>query len=88
MTLTELAQELRKIFRFRYLTTSRGSDLFVLWRVKPRFIQGVKEWYIDDFTVENFMLLDADFLSSKLDLSEYKDADGNIDYSKCIVEVE
>ena len=23
-----------------------------------------------------------------IDLSEYRDADGNIDYSKCIVEVE
>ncbi len=88
LTLKELAQELRKIFTFRYLTTSRGSDLLVLWKVKPRFIQGVREWYINDFTVDNFMLIDTAFLSSKLDLSEYRDADGNIDYSKCIVEVE
>ena len=27
-------------------------------------------------------------VAEALDLSEYKDADGNIDYSKCIVEVE
>ena len=88
LTLKELSCELRKIFTFRYLTTSRGSDLLVLWKVKPRFIQGVREWYINDFTVDNFMLIDTAFLSSKLDLSEYKDADGIIDYSKCIVEVE
>lgn len=86
MTLTELARELRKIFKFRYLTVSRNTNLLLIWKKKPAF-RGRREWQLDG-PVDQFLIIEPDFLSINLDLSEYKDADGNIDYSKCIVEVE
>ena len=41
---------------------------------KPFYVPGVHQFYVHEM--------------SDIDLSEYKDADGNIDYSKCLVEVE
>lgn len=82
MTLKEVAIELRKFFFFKYLTIHR-VDIY-LWRDKPLFMAEYKAWrYAQDIATIN-----ATDLNCSLDLSEYKDADGNIDYSKCIVEVE
>ena len=85
LTLKELARELRKIFEFRYLTAeSVEGKIVALWDGKP-FFTGY-EWH---FTDKAQCIIDIRFHHIPvLDLSEYKDADGNIDYSKCIVEVE
>ncbi len=84
-TLRTLALELRKIFKFRYLTIDYDypASLMGMWYEKPEF--GFSCWdrstgYLGDFSTSA--------LNIELNLSEYKDADGNIDYSKCIVEVE
>ena len=91
LTLKELARELRKLFEFGYLV-AYGSELYG-YRVrsylfKPKYIPIGGFWF--NATRGNDALLDISFsdLRVNLDLSEYKDADGNIDYSKCIVEVE
>ena len=81
-TLKELAYELRKDFKFKYLTVSR--DIVLLWKKKPVYLS--REWFIEG-PIDQFMVINMDFFSVDINLSEYKDADGNIDYSKCIVEV-
>ena len=89
MTLSEFANELRKIFRFDCLTVEvpHYGLYFVLWNQKPHW--NGKYWDAEmdgkGHIVVDFLEFD---LAGKVDLSEYKDADGNIDYSKCIVEVE
>ena len=89
MTLTEFAKELRKIFRFKYLTKDPFGAIYC-WDGKPVYdveesfwtsgprggVNPVLETWPSSLTVE------------PLDLSEYADENGNIDYSKCIVEVE
>ena len=99
MTLNELAIELRKIFQFRYLTCDM-SEKIRIWRVRPEFrnqtsIFDCGSWRIprkqSHANREAALAEKHGFgrsLVSPLDLSEYKDTDGNIDYSKCIVEVE
>ena len=86
MTLTELAQELRKIFKFRYLTVSEDWPLptIIMWGGKVEY--DGRGWnmiepksYYGSFNVSS--------LCTKLDLSEYADENGVIDYSRCIVEV-
>ena len=84
LTLTELARELRKIFRFKYLTVSPYREEVLLWWDKPES-DGFYWWATETCTQVAFY---SAVLSVPIDLSEYKDADGNIDYSKCIVEVE
>ena len=104
LTLKELAHELRKLFKFDILTYSAWEDgdcyvteqldEIILWyrRVPgalPEYDETAGNFYGD---VEVIALLKISsmnaMVSEPLDLSEYKDADGNIDYSKCIVEVE
>ena len=91
LTLTELADELMKLLGFRYLV-AYGSELYGYrvraYLLKPKYILAGGYWFND--TRGNDALLDISFsdLRVNLDLSEYKDSDGNIDYSKCIVEVE
>ena len=89
MTLTELAHELRKIFKFKYLTVEIAifNPYFCLWTERPYWngtYWGAKE--------DGQKHIVTDFLSfetvASIDLSEYKDENGEIDYSKCIVEVE
>ena len=89
MTLTELAHELRKVFKFKYLTKDPIGDIYC-WDGKPVYdavesfwksgsrggVTPVLETWPSSMTVKT------------LDLSEYKDENGEIDYSKCIVEVE
>ena len=99
LTLKELARELRKIFRFKYLTCGEmfywGQSHIVLWISNQPLTLSVRneggeerpcyihEWEGDDI-IETFSEED---LVCALDLSEYKDG-RFIDYSKCIVEVE
>ena len=82
MTLTELAHELRKLFDFKYLTVNT-TRVIKMWDTKPLFD---KTWLrTDDYGSLGMLIYHKE---CSLDLSEYSDADGNIDYSKCIVEVE
>ena len=84
MTLKELARELRRIFKFKYLTAeSVEGKIVALWDGKP-FFTGY-EWHFID---KAQCVIDIRFHHIPvLDLSEYADEDGEIDYSKCIVEV-
>ena len=83
-----VARELRKIFKFKYLTAERPihSLYFALWNQKP--VWNGESWRPADNSDRHIV---ADFFEfeivGNLDVSEYRDADGNIDYSKCIVEV-
>ena len=84
MTLTELALGLRKLFKFKYLAVDSYGDEITLWEDKPVW-DGAMWWAGDSSYLLDFY---ANRLGVALDLAEYRDADGNIDYSKCIVEVE
>lgn len=88
MTLTELAYELKKIFSFNYLTVDNrlGFSVIRLWLSEDWPFFYPEEWncVCDDACVGGF---DFNYLKEKLDLSEFTDKNGNIDYSKCIVEV-
>lgn len=88
MTLTELAHELRKLFRFKYLTVSLNKRLH-LWSGRAPIYRIAEKYWTSDFIKTSVLgkLLGME-LVNVLDLSEYKDEQGNIDYSKCIVEVE
>ena len=89
LTLKELAHDLRKVLKFRYLTAERPIHnlYFALWNQKP--VWNGESWRPADNSDRHIV---ADFFEfeivGNLDLSEYRDADGVIDYSKCIVEVE
>ena len=86
LTLKELARELRKIFMFKYLTVSNTYGYCInVWKYfKPEWNESDGEW------IGCYMAFDVypDGLRCKLDFSEYVDADGDVDFSKCIVEVE
>ena len=88
MTLEELAQMLRKIFKFKYLTAEIViyNTYFCMWDQKPRW--NGKYWEAEEDGKKHII---TDFLAyeivKELDLSEYKDENREIDYSKCIVEV-
>lgn len=101
LTLAELAREMRKIFRFKYLVY---GEEFRWGQVHNQLIIGdspfhleiideggegcpclIHEWFGDGLAY----IFDAtEYLVPNLDLSEYADENGVIDYSKCIVEVE
>lgn len=89
MTLTEFAKELRKIIKFNYLTYNQYGILCI-WageRPKPEYIKKFCFWnYYPERTFEVGSIDTKDYVD--LDLSEYKDENGDIDYSKCIVEVD
>ena len=92
MTLTELAKELKKTNKysgFGYLTVDCAMPNQPLqirrwgkW-VRPIFDAEKGRWICSDL----HYLIPGSY-AKNLDLSEYADENGNIDYSKCIVEVE
>ena len=86
MTLTELAQKLSKIFKFKYLTVSSTNGLCInVWKYfKPEWSESDGEWIGCYLAFEIY----PDELECKLNFSEYVDTDGDVDFSKCIVEVE
>lgn len=85
MTLKELTRELRKIFKFKYLTVSNTNGWCInVWKYyKPEWNDSDGEW------IGCYLAFDIypDELICELDFSEYVDADGDVDFSKCIVEV-
>ena len=88
ITLEELAHELRKIFKFGCLTAEHPIHnlYFALWNQKP--VWNGESWRPADNSDRHIV---ADFFEfeivGNLDLSEYTDKHGEIDYSRCIVEV-
>lgn len=82
MTLKELAVKLRKIFDFEYLTLEKIGHAVSMWNGKPKF-SGDLVWsgaiYLGEVRSKHI---------ATLDVSEYKDEDGNIDYDRCIVRAE
>ena len=101
MTLEKLARELRKIFDFKYLTVHKPTPncenhRIVLWggTESPFYRENDDSgfpWHRSE-PLPNKTFIEADlserWLKQRLDLSKYTDKNGNIDYSKCIVEVE
>ena len=88
MTLTEAAYELRKIFKFKYLTEEIAiyNPYFCLWTERPYW--NGQYWGAKEDGKKHLVI---DFLGfeivASIDLSEYADESGAIDYSRCIVEV-
>lgn len=87
LTLKELAHELRKIFKFKYLTASLNTRIHLWSGRAPIYRINGKYWTSDFIKTSVLGELMGMELVNVLDLSEYKDENGNIDYSKCIVEV-
>ena len=85
LTLKELAREMRKLFEFDYVTVD-AEESITFWVRKPLYISMCGLWERSLGSLDIFSIDFSYFVN--LDLSEYKDADGDIDYSKCIVEVE
>lgn len=99
ITLTELAKKLREIFNFKYLYLGElfsggGVECMVtlsneVMHLRVRDEGGeyrpcyVHEWEGGDIIT----LFSVEDLNIKLNISEYKDANGEIDFLKCIVEV-
>lgn len=89
ITLTELANEMRKVFDFKYLTADnlrpRGRDIEIaLWEGMPE-LDEYNHWQDNE---SNYVLSFYEYnMLFDLDLSEYADENGKIDCSKCIVEV-
>lgn len=102
LTLRKLAKKLRKVFRFDVLTYSvyednyykKQKDEVVLWaRIPymklPEYDKERGAWLGDVNTLALIRISNIRVrIEEILDLSEYADENGNIDYSRCIVEVE
>lgn len=91
MTLTELAKKLHEIFDFKYITASKYNEYYLLVlhdgeHGLPTYDEEEDRWNDDDYTgvLQCFL---SKILKNKLDLNEYVDEDGYINYSKCIVEI-
>ena len=89
LTLKELARELRKVFRFKYLTCDGCGDQrdYCIWLDKPEYTRDGWIVYTISSVVNSLLLFESYKLAIQLDLSEYADESGEIDYSRCIVEV-
>ena len=92
LTLEELAHELRKFFDFRYITADvHGTDsVFVdLWHSEePIYRHEYDKWLDQGLEKLGWFSFNVRWIKKRLDLSEYADENGEIDYSRCIVEVE
>ena len=86
MTLKELAREMRKLFEFDYVTVDANESI-TFWVRKPLYISMCGLWERNTY-LNSWDIFNVDFSSAvNLDLSEYADENGEIDYSRCIVEV-
>ena len=93
MTLAELAHAIKKIIAFDYMTVHKNwckEPVVFLWSGKPKYRKpnDVGGWQRDSGKSHEVCWFGVYSIIGGLNLSEYKDADGQIDYSKCIVEVE
>ena len=86
LTLKELAHEMRKLFEFDYVTVDANESI-TFWVRKPLYISMCGLWERNTY-LNSWDIFNVDFSSAvNLDLSEYADENGEIDYSRCIVEV-
>lgn len=81
LTLTGLAYELGKLFHFKYLTLD--SEDCLIWDKEP-FYAHSEEWVSFE---GGFFVVPVSIIKRTLDLSEYEDESGKVDYSKCIVDL-
>ena len=92
LTLTELARELRKIFKFKYLTVAYdGERLHIeLWSHKPSYVyeHGNWFWYFMPYKIRGQAYFCSEDLIDDINLDEYMISSSSVDYSRCIVEVE
>lgn len=93
MTLKELAQELKKTIAFDYMTMHKNwceNPIILLYGGKPRYSRGgdIGGWCTVAGKSRVICSINAYSVIGGIQLSEYADDQGNIDYSKCIVEVE
>lgn len=93
MTLTELAKEIKKIIAFDYMTVHKNwckNPVVCLWSGMPEYssTQDVGGWESVIGKSHALCWFGVYSIIGGLNLSEYRDADGIIDYSKCIVEAE
>lgn len=84
MTLTELADKLKEIFEFDYLTINDSGAIYIWRGARPKYKYDT--WECDFHKTS--IVLEVFPSAIDIDLSEYTDENGNIDYSKCIVEVD
>ena len=92
MTLTELAHELRKVLRFRWLTLDY-TGYVTLWMSRPRYIEDWsgtrKTWCRGNAPLQGMCgYIFPNAINEVLDLEEYTSERHGVDYGKCIVEVE
>ena len=93
LTLKELAREMRKLFKFKYLTVSPDFcgcpiEIYCWTSIRPTYNAKGRMWIISQEGSQTIMSsFEAWHLEKSLDLSEYADESGEIDYSRCIVEV-
>lgn len=91
MTLQELANKLSEIYIFDYLTFDSDLDIgprMIIWKGKPKWQRSLKWYPGKDFSAYAVAgMSNPYYMKVDIDLSEYADDKGNIDYSKCIVEV-
>lgn len=85
MTLKELAVELRRVLKFRYLAKDSAGTIYAYIGQKPEYSKEEECWMCN-FS-KSGVVFELWSYAVSLDLSEYMDDQGNIDYSKCIVEV-
>ena len=93
MTLTELAQELKKTIAFDYMTMHKNwckNPIILLYVGKPRYSRrgDFGGWCPVLGKSHTICSINVYSVIGGIQLLEYADADGNIDYSKCIVWVE
>lgn len=86
MTLKELAVELRRVLKFRYLAEDSVGTIYAYSGQKPEYSEEEECWMCN--VSKTGVVFELWSYAVSLDLSEYMDDQGNIDYSKCIVEVE
>lgn len=86
MTLKELAISLRKVFEFKYLIVGYFDEVYLLKGQRPRYSEEYGNWEFD--SSESDLIFCSWTEVESLDMSEYMDDQGNLDISKCIVEVE
>ena len=93
LTLRELAREMRKLFEFKYLTVSPDFcgcpiEIYCWTSIRPTYNAKGRMWIISQEGSQTIAgSFEAWHLEKNLNLSEYADENGVIDYSRCIVEV-
>lgn len=89
MKLNEFARELRKTFKFKYLTVYgefTNYPILQCWTEKPIFMENF--WYGGNGKYADFVIcFHLNEIECDLDFSEYEDENGKINYRRCIVEV-